>query len=148
VTAIAGASKLDRVRALGADHVIDREDDLVRRLGEGTVDLVVDNVAGPTFGAMLTVLKRGGRYVSSGAIGGPLVSLDMRTFYLKDLTLIGCTAWDEPVVPNLVGYIERGEIRPLVAKTFPLKSIAEAQIEFLDKRHVGKFVLIPPPLDP
>jgi len=148
VTAIAGASKLERVRSLGADHVVDREDDLVQRLGEGTVDLVVDNVAGPTFGDMLTVLRRGGRYVSSGAIGGPLVSLDMRTFYLKDLTLIGCTAWDEPVVPNLVGYIERGEIRPLVAKTFPLESIAEAQLEFLEKRHVGKFVLIPPPLDP
>ena len=142
VTAIAGASKLDRVRALGADQVIDREDDLVLRLGESRVDLVVDNVAGPTFSAMLTVLKRGGRYVSSGAIGGPLVSLDMRSFYLKDLTLIGCTAWDEPVFPNLVGYIERGEIRPLVAKTFPLERIAEAQREFLEKRHVGKFVLV------
>ena len=142
VTAIAGASKLDRVRAIGADRVIDRDDDLVLRLGESRVDLVVDNVAGPTFSAMLTVLKRGGRYVSSGAIGGPLVSLDMRSFYLKDLTLIGCTAWDEPVFPNLVGYIERGEIRPLVAKTFPLERIAEAQREFLEKRHVGKFVLV------
>ena len=147
VTAIAGASKLDRVRALGADRVIDRDDDLVLRLGESTVDLVVDNVAGPTFGAMLTLLKRGGRYVSSGAISGPLVSLDMRTFYLKDLALIGCTAWDEPVFPNLVGYVERGEIRPLVAKTFPLEHIAEAQREFLEKRHVGNFVLVPPPLD-
>jgi len=147
VTAIAATSKIDRVRAIGADHVIDRDDDLVMRLGEGSVDLVVDNVAGPAFGAMLTVLKRGGRYVSSGAIGGPLVTLDMRTFYLKDLTLIGCTAWDEPVFPNLVGYIERGEIRPLVAKTFPLERIADAQREFLEKQHVGNFVLIPPPLD-
>ena len=81
--------------------------------------------------------------MSSGAIGGPLVSLDMRTFYLKDLTLIGCTAWDEPVFPNLVAYIERGEIRPLLAKTFPLERIADAQREFLEKRHTGKFVLIP-----
>ena len=42
----------------------------------------------------------------------------MRTFYLKDLTLIGCTAWDEPVFPNLVSYIEKGEIRPLLARSF------------------------------
>jgi NADPH:quinone reductase-like Zn-dependent oxidoreductase len=64
--------------------------------------------------------------------------------YLKDITLVGCTAWDEPVFPNLVGYIERGEIRPLVAATFPLERIADAQRQFLTKQHVGKFVLIPP----
>lgn len=145
MTAIAGREKMDRVRAIGADRVIDRNDDIVQCLGEEAVDVVVDNVAGPTFGAMLQVLKRGGRFTSSGAIGGPVVSLDMRTFYLKDLTLVGCTAWDEPVFPNLIGYIERGEIRPLVAKTFPLDQIAAAQREFLEKNHVGNFVLIPPP---
>jgi NADPH:quinone reductase-like Zn-dependent oxidoreductase len=95
---------------------------------------------------MLEALKRGGCYASSGAIAGPLVTLDMRTFYLKDLTLIGCTAWDEPVFPNLISYIERGEIRPLLAKSFPLEQIAEAQRAFTRKEHVGKFVLIPPPL--
>jgi NADPH:quinone reductase-like Zn-dependent oxidoreductase len=144
VTALAASPKAAAVRAIGADRVIDRNDDLVAALGEESVDLVVDNVAGPHFDAMLKVLRRGGRYTSSGAIGGPIVSLDMRTFYLKDLTLVGCTAWDEPVFPNLVGYIERGEIRPLVAATFPLERIVEAQREFLEKRHVGKFVLTPP----
>ena len=144
VTGIAAGTKADRVRSIGADEVIDRNDDAVARLGEHSVDVVVDNVAGPTFGAMLNVLKRGGRYVSSGAIGGPLVTLDMRTFYLNDLTLIGCTAWDEPVFANLVSYIERGEIRPLLAKTFPLDQIADAQREFLKKTHVGNFVLLPP----
>jgi NADPH:quinone reductase-like Zn-dependent oxidoreductase len=144
VTAIAASPKAEQVHAIGADRVIDRHDDVVALLGEESVDLVVDNVAGPHFGAMLRLLRRGGRYASSGAIGGPLVSLDMRTFYLKDLTLVGCTAWDEPVFPDLVGYIERGEIRPLVAATFPLERIADAQRAFLEKRHVGKFVLIPP----
>ena len=144
VTAIVAASKADHVLGLGAERVIDRHDDVVALLGEESVDLVVDNVAGPHFAAMLKVLRRGGRYTSSGAIGGPIVSLDMRTFYLKDITLVGCTAWDEPVFPNLVGYIERGEVRPLVAATFPMDRIAEAQRKFLEKRHVGKFVLIPP----
>jgi NADPH:quinone reductase-like Zn-dependent oxidoreductase len=147
VTAIAGRTKMEQVRSIGSDRVIDRDEDIVAGLGETSVDVVVDNVAGPTFGGMLKVLKRGGRYVSSGAIGGPLVTLDMRTFYLKDLTLVGCTAWDEPVFPNLISYIERGELRPLVAKTFPLERIADAQREFLEKKHVGNFVLIPPPLD-
>ena len=124
--------------------MIARHDDAVAALGEESVDLVVDNVAGPHFDAMLKVLRRGGRYASSGAIGGPIVSLDLRRVYLKDLNLVGCTAWDEPVFPNLIGYIERGEIRPLVAATFPLERIADAQRAFLEKHHVGKFVLLPP----
>lgn len=144
VTAIASSSKAEQVLAIGADRVIDRDADVVALLGEESVDLVVDNVGGPHFGAMLQVLRRGGRYTSSGAIGGPIVSLDLRTMYLKDITLVGCTGWDEPVFPNLVGYIERGEIRPLVAGTFPLEQIADAQRQFLEKRHVGKLVLIPP----
>ena len=147
VTAIAGKAKIEDVRAIGADQVIARDADIVAGLGEKPVDVVVDNVAGKGFGGMLKVLKRGGRFVSSGAIAGPLVTLDMRDFYLKDLTLIGCTAWDEPVFSNLISYIEKGEIKPVLAKTFPLKQIVAAQREFTEKKHVGKFVLIPPPID-
>lgn len=145
VTAIAAKAKMKQVLSIGANRVIDRDENVVVSLGENSMDVVIDNVAGPSFGGLLKVLKRGGRYVSSGAIGGPLVTLDMRDFYLKDLTLIGCTAWDKPVFPNLISYIERGELRPLVAKILPLEQIADAQDEFLEKRHVGNFVLIPPP---
>lgn len=146
VTAVTTAEKADALRAIGADHILDRQAGMPAHLKE-TLDVAVDNVAGPGFGAVLRSLKRGGRYVSSGAIAGPIVALDMRDFYLKDLTLIGCTAWDEPVFPNLIGYIERGEIRPLVAGIFPLERIADAQRAFLEKKHVGNFVLIPPPIE-
>ena len=144
VIAIVGRSKMEQVKALGADQVIARDENLLAALGEQAVEVVVDNVAGPGFPTMLKVLMRGGRFVSSGAIAGPMVDLDMRDMYLKDIMLIGATAWDEPVFPNLIGYIERGEIKPLVARTFPLDQIAEAQRLFLEKTHVGNFVLIPP----
>lgn len=113
-------------------------------LGKESVDVVIDNVAGPGFGSMLKLLRRGGRYASSGAIAGPIVDLDMRDMYLKDITLIGCTAWDESVFPNLISYIELGEIQPLLADTYPLDRIADAQRAFQQKRHIGKIVLIPP----
>ncbi len=93
---------------------------------------------------MLKLLRRGGRYVSSGAIAGPVVELDLRDMYLKDIALIGCTAWDAGVFPDLVSYVERGEIRPVLAATYPLERIAEAQVAFQEKRHIGKIVLIPP----
>jgi NADPH:quinone reductase-like Zn-dependent oxidoreductase len=143
VIAITSRDKMDAVKALGCETVLEREQNALAVLGERSIDLVVDNVAGSQFGTMPKLLRRGGRYVSSGAIGGPIVSFDMRDFYLKDLTFIGCTAWDEPVFPNLVSYIERNEIRPLLAGTFPLENIADAQRAFLRKAHVGNFVLIP-----
>lgn len=147
VTAIASESKVEKVRAIGADKVINRDEAIIAKLGEEYFDIIIDNVAGEAFGDLIKLLKRNGRYVSSGAIGGPLVTFDMRSFYLKDLTLIGCTAWDEPVFPNLISYIELGEIKPLVAKVFPLEQIADVQKEFLQKKHVGNFVLIPPQID-
>jgi len=143
VIGIAGKSKVDAVRSLGIE-VVERGADLIAALGAGSVDVIIDNVAGDGFEPLLKLLRRGGRYASSGAIAGPIVTMDMRDFYLKDLRLIGCTAWDEPVFPNLIGYIERGEIIPLVAKTFALQDIADAQREFLKKQHFGNFVLIPP----
>jgi NADPH:quinone reductase-like Zn-dependent oxidoreductase len=143
VAAVTTAEKAGALLDLGADHIVDRAVGLPAELA-GTFAVAVDNVAGPGFASVLKALGRGGRYVTSGAIAGPVVALDMRDLYLQDLTLIGCTAWDEPVFPNLIGYIERNEIRPLVAGIFPLKEIADAQRAFLEKRHVGNFVLIPP----
>lgn len=144
VYAIAGKTKVEQVYSLGVDRVLERGTDIPHLLGKNSVDVVIDNVGGDAFGQLIEVLKVGGRYASSGAIGGPLVTLDMRNFYLKDLSLIGCTAWDEPVFPNLISYIEKGEIQPLVAKTFALQNIVEAQQEFLRKTHFGNFVLVPP----
>ena len=144
VTAIVGASKMEEVLSIGADAVIDRLSNPLTELGSESVDVVIDNVGGPNFERELEVLRRGVRFATSGAIGGPHVNLDMRTLYLKDLTLIGCTAWDEPVFPQLVSFIETNAIRPLVAKTFRLADIVSAQREFIEKKHVGKFVLIPP----
>jgi NADPH:quinone reductase-like Zn-dependent oxidoreductase len=142
VTAVARPAKAGQVAALGADRVICGRDDIIDDLG-GTVDVVVDNVGGPAFAGLLGALRRGGRYVTSGAIAGPHVTFDKRTLYLNDLTVIGCTAWDAPVFPSVVAAIEHGEIRPVVAATYPLARIADAQHDFLEKRHVGKFVLIP-----
>lgn len=142
VTGIAAAAKADDVRALGADAIVSRDDDLVDVLGSESVDVVVDVVGGPSFPALLEVLRYGGRLVTSGAIAGPVVELDLRTLYLKDLSLLGCTLQDEVVFENLVGYVERGEIVPVVARTYPLREIVRAQQDFLARSFTGKLVLV------
>jgi NADPH:quinone reductase-like Zn-dependent oxidoreductase len=137
VTALCGVSKHQAVLGLGADAVLDRH----APLDPDNYDAVIDVVGGPGFSCLLDALKPGGRYATSGAIAGPMVELDLRTLYLKDLTFYGCTALDPGVFQNLVGYIERGEIRPVISATYPLAKIETAQRVFLEKTHVGKIVL-------
>ncbi|MGY1644289.1 alcohol dehydrogenase family protein [Geodermatophilus sp. SYSU D00703] len=144
VIAVCSASKAPDVLAQGADRTVDRGEDLVHTLGRASVDVVVDLVGGPQFSQLLDLLRPGGRYAIAGAIGGPIAEIDLRTLYLRDLSLFGCTFQEDEVFENLVGYVERGEIRPVVSRTYPLAEIAAAQEAFLSKQHTGKLVLVPP----
>ena len=143
VVAISSKAKSVAVIDIGADEVIHREDKLKDSIDNETMDVVIDLVAGENWGCLLDVLKKGGRYATAGAIAGPIVELDVRTLYLKDLVLIGCTFQNREVFQNLIGYIERNEIKPLVSKTYPLKNIVNAQKDFVSKKYVGKLVLLP-----
>lgn len=143
VIAIAGRWKATAIQALGASRILDRESDLIAELGRESADVAIDVAGGAHFPQLLEVLKRTGRYAVAGAVAGPIVELDLRTLYLKDLRLIGCTILEPGVFRNLIGYIERGEVRPLVRATYPLSEIVAAQEDFLARTHVGKIVLIP-----
>ena len=144
VIAVASRSKLDEVLAAGASKAVAREADLIAELGENSVTAVVDLVGGETWPCLLDLLRPGGRYVTAGAIAGPIVELDLRTLYLKDLSLYGCVYQESNVFPNLVRYLEEGRLRPRIAATYPLEDIIEAQKKFLEKDFVGKIGLIPP----
>ena len=115
VWAVTKPDKAADLRSLGADHTIDRD----AAFPDNHFDVVIDLVAGPRFGDLLDALKPRGRYVASGAIAGPIVTLDVRTLYLKDLSLLGSTAQPDHIIHDVVGYIERGEIKPLIAKPTP-----------------------------
>ena len=143
VVAVCSESKFAEVQALGADEVIPRGPSLLESLAKESVQVVVDLVAGPQWPELPELLCRGGRYVVSGAIAGPMVTLDVRTLYLKDLSFFGSTWQPRQVFENLIGYIERGEVRPVVAKTYPLAEIVQAQQDFMAKGFAGKLVLLP-----
>jgi NADPH:quinone reductase-like Zn-dependent oxidoreductase len=135
--------KASALKELGADHTVNRYDDLIQVLGMNSVDAVVDLVGGKSWPHLLELLKSGGRYVVSGAIAGPIVDLDLRNLYLKDLTLYGSTVNDPYVFENVIRYIEEGQIKPLVSQSFPLQDIKKAQNVFMEKKFIGKLVLVP-----
>ena len=73
--------------------------------------------------------------------------LDLRTLYLRDLQLHGATIYEPKVFADLVGYIEAGQVRPVVGGTFPLEQIHDAQEAFGSKDHVGSMVITIPAQD-
>lgn len=144
VLALTSADKVDQVGGLGADVVLDRRrDDLGDAVFDATggVDVMTDVVGGDLFQTLFGTIRPGGAYATAGAVAGPIVSLDLRTLYLNDITMHGCTQFPAGVFADLVDYIERAEIRPIVAGTFPLEEIGAAQRMFLDKSHIGSIVL-------
>ena len=143
VVAITQADKAGVVAGLGASRTLARTDDLLQALGRDSVGVVIDVVGGAAFGRLLDVLCPGGRYAVAGAIAGPLVQLDLRTLYLKDLTLLGCTVTTAAQFAALVQRIEQGQLRPVVGAVYPLRQLREAQDAFLSKAHAGKIVLVP-----
>ncbi len=146
--ALCGTDKAAAVAELGPIAVLPREpEDLAGAIEAATgwtsVSVVADVVGGPVFPQMIEVLQRGGRYTCAGAIAGPIVELDLRTFYLNDLTFKGATIVAPDTFADLVDYIARGEVRPLLAATYPLRDLVAAQKAFLSKAQVGNIVVIP-----
>lgn len=144
VIALASETKHADVAALGADRVLPRAPDNLRAaLGDDRITVVADVVGGPYWPTLIDILERGGRYTCSGAIAGPMVSLDLRTFYLRDLTFTGSTVIPPQVTEKIVKYIESGAIRPALAATYPLDQLREAQAAFIRKEHTGNIVVTP-----
>jgi NADPH:quinone reductase-like Zn-dependent oxidoreductase len=148
--AMVGAGKHDAARELGAVATVDRDTtDLAGALARlGPVDVVADVVGGPGFGRLLNALRPFGRYVTAGAIAGPVVETDLRTVYLKQLRLVGSSFASHEEFAELVDIlhagrptVRTGRLRPLLAGAYPLADLPRAQADFVAKRFFGKLVI-------
>jgi alcohol dehydrogenase len=138
VTAQSSLAKSGPLRAMGAS-ILPRD---AIPVAQG-FNVVIDIVGGDGFQDRLDALRPGGRYATSGAVGGPLVKGDLRRIYLNDLTLYGATHQPREVFAGLVTIINTARIRPVVSKTYPLRDIALAQADLAAGRYPGKLVLVP-----
>lgn len=146
VVAVSSAAKVAAIQALGVQTVIAREEadyagSLLRRGAEAAFDVVADIVAGEQVGQCLELLRVGGRYVTAGAVAGPMVRVDWRKLYLKQLSVYGVTMGTAADAQTIVGHVESGRLRPLLAGRFPLKELARAQQAFAARAHVGNWVI-------
>lgn len=148
VIAIAGADKEQKIRELGAHHFISRStsnlaESIEEIAGIGGVQVFADVVGGDMFPVILKTLCRGGRYTTGGAIAGPIQPLDLRDLIYKDLEMYGITCPTKETFHKLLGYLEAGLLKPVLAHKFALQELQEAQAELVKRSHFGKFVVVP-----
>jgi alcohol dehydrogenase len=134
--AVVGPGKEQAVQQVGALQAFNRTDPaLFDRLYEATsgelFHVAADLVGGSFFNLCLKALRPHGRYTTAGAIGGPLVQLDLRTLYLKHLELHGSSQGTRAAFRRLHRYIEAGALKPLVAGVYRLSAFHEAQQVFI-----------------
>lgn len=146
--AVVSAGKEADALAVGAEAVVTRgQGDLVEEVRKATegqpIDVVADVVAGPLFSDLIRLLRPEGRYTTGGAIGGPVVQLDLRTVYLKHLELHGSSQGTRAAFKRLIRYIEQGLIKPIVGGVYKLSDFHRAQTDFMEKRFFGKLVVVP-----
>ena len=103
--------------------------------------MAVDVVGGPLFSTLLALLRPLGRYVTVGAVAGPVVELDLRTLYLKHVDLLGSTLGTVEDFHELVALVNEGRLKPVVADTYALEDIHAAQAAFRDKQTAGNLVI-------
>ena len=139
VTGIAADEKAATVRQVGAKEVLSRSAVLPTQ----HFDAVIDVVAGKVWPDLIRALKPGGQYAVSGAIAGPIVEADLREIYLTDITIHGCSFMSREVFSGLVDLMIEGRVKPTIAKTYPLRDIAQAQADFQTKKSAGKLILLP-----
>jgi NADPH:quinone reductase-like Zn-dependent oxidoreductase len=140
--------KMEKARALGADHVVNyRAEDWSKAVFHLTakrgVDVVVDNVGKATLMASVRALARGGRLVVVGNTSGPLAELDLRYLFRKQISLIGSTMGSHQDFERVMGLVFGGQLRPVVDRVLPLEQIGEAHAVLERGEQFGKVVLVP-----
>ncbi len=149
VIAVAGDDwKLERARALGADETLNHRTqsvlDEVRRLtAKRGVDVVVEHVGQATWETSIRVLARGGRLVTCGSTSGYKAETDLRYVFSRKLLIRGTFMGSKGTLFQVLRFVERGLLRPVVHEVFPLREVRRAH-EVLERREqFGKLVLTP-----
>jgi NADPH2:quinone reductase len=154
ITTVRNASKAKAVRELGADHaVIYKDNDWAAEVKKlvGQIDVVLDMVAGDYLPKNLQLLKQDGRCVVIALLGGATASINAGLMMMNRLTLTGSTLRPQSVASKarmakglkekVWPLLEKGAIKPIIFKTFPLRDAASAHAELERADHVGKVML-------
>lgn len=147
IATAATAPRLELMRSLGADLVLDRaRDDVeaaVRAFAPSGVDVVLDYVGPATFNRSFAMLKKGGKLLLCGMITGREAPLNIHMTYLRHLSVHGLYLGTMAELAELVRWLAEGRVRPHVGHRFPLAQAADAQRLMEAGQSLGKMLLLP-----
>ena len=143
------AEKMERLKALGADEVINYKEEpqwgkavLAKTAGLG-VDHVIEVGGGGTFGESVRAAKLGGHIALIGVLSGPAVSqIILPRIFMKQLRMSGIAMANQQSQMAMVEYLDRSSIRPIISDTFDLADIASAFQHQIDNKHFGKISIL------
>ncbi|PWU69029.1 zinc-binding dehydrogenase [Gracilibacillus dipsosauri] len=141
ITTSRDKNKLKEAEVLGFDRALLTDDDWEKLLEKEEIDLVIESIGGATFNRSLNVLKKGGRIVTFGSSTEDKMTLNLREFFYGQYQLIGSTMGSREELREMLNFIEKHQIRPLLDKSFPFKEIDQA-FAYLDKqKQLGKIAI-------
>jgi alcohol dehydrogenase len=157
IAATSSDEKAARLRALGADHIVNyAESDFVgqiyemfgkpARRGAGSdkgVDVVVNYTGGDTWTKSLRVLKVGGRLLTCGATAGYDPKEDIRFIWTFELQVLGSNGWARDDITALLDMVASGELKAVIDESFPLERAADALARLEDRQVFGKVIVAP-----
>ena len=156
VVSCAGSQdKLDRLTALGSDHVlnyneIDFRKQVIemygkpnRRTFDGGVDVVVNFTGGDTWVNSFKCMKRGGRLLTCGATAGFDPKTDIRFIWTFELKICGSNSWTKQDLIDLMSYIQDGSMLPVIDTVLPLEHGADGIRMIEDREVFGKIIIEP-----
>lgn len=155
-TTAGSQEKCNACMELGADMAINyHEADFVEVIKQQTngkgIDVILDMVGGEYISKNFKIAAVDGRIINIAFLQGPVVKANFLPVMLKRLTVTGSTlrpqseAIKAAIAANLKETIwpkiETGEIKPVIAKTFPLEEAASAHRLMESNQHIGKIIL-------
>jgi 2-desacetyl-2-hydroxyethyl bacteriochlorophyllide A dehydrogenase len=155
IACASSAEKLDRLKALGADHGVNYQDTdwskwaveqygkPQRRSYDGGVDVVINFTGGDTWVPSLRCLKRGGKLLVCGATAGYDPKEDLRYVWSFELQIIGSNSFYDEDLAALMDLIAAGKIKPVIDKVLPLEQAREGLRLIADREVIGKVVVTP-----
>jgi len=138
--------KLEKARALGADHLLNHRDldigrELRARTGKRGANVVIDSVGEKTWPQSLFALGKRGRLVTCGGTSGPLVQVDVRRMFWNQWTLMGSTMGNDAEFSAMTEHLRRGALRPPVDSVFALEDARGAFARLASGEQFGKVVV-------
>ncbi len=145
ITTVSGNSKQDFAKKLGAHYIIDRtrQDiaDEIKKIVPTGVDIVIDHVGAATWATSIAALRQGGRMAVCGMTSGNEATVPVRMFYTKQIVMVGFLLGTRAQLEELINFVMRKKIQPVIDSVFPLQGAKEAQKKMEAGIHTGKILL-------